>query len=982
MTSSTSDARSSAQENNSALRSFFLSEGQVLETGRTGMLPLTDGDLCWYLKNGSVDIFAVTLDEDGRPSSLPSYVASMQTGALLFGHDPSSDSSLTTFAVRGDRDAELVALPLEELLTAIGLAAERVKAIDRWVNALTGAIAEQSARKPVLDRSLASRTAISAVPSHCYAVEGEVLWLRGPVAFSYCNGQELALDDSLFPLGYAAWVQPVAPSEFTTVRTLECLTAGRLQSSLDGFHRHCLATLQIKSARNEDKTRELRSRRDLQNQDLIGSALEQSLEVNRQSRRSSEVSSDNALLRAVAFLAARLGTQAPRPGVGHEDADEPASVERLLESAGLASREVALRDQWWRSTGLAMIAWTAEGRPVALWSATRGGYHAFDPVTGQQTPVDAKLGKTLTGRAYSVHPTLLGAKATFWEVLKTGLRGGKRDVIALLCFGALGALISLITPSVTAILINTAIPQSAQGLVVELAGVLVSVAIVVALFQFLQATAMLRAETLFEMQAQSALWQRLMRLPSSFFRRFNSGDLAFRALGLSQMRTVLSQGFVTAVLGGLFSLFNVIVMIAYGGSLTLWALVMTLVTLLVAVSINIAKMRRLRRSIALHDALAGLSNQGIGAVNKLRVAGAETRFAAKVITLHNQRRIHEYGARSLEAYLRAFNTVVPLASTALFFAVVGFLLEKPLVIGDFVAFSAAYGSFIVGITGMLNSLPLGLVALVLFERMKPILEAEPETYSNNADPGALSGRIELNRVTFSYDVNSAPVLHDVSLTIEPGQFVAIVGPSGSGKSTLLRLLLGFDQPQSGSILLDDKDLSQSDIRAVRRQFGAALQNAQLLGGSIFDNIAGSRSITLDEAWDAAEKVGLDRTIRAMPMQMNTVVNEGTTISGGERQRLMLARALAGGPRILLMDEATSALDNATQALVAESLAKLDLTRIVVAHRFSTIKDADRIFVLQQGKIVESGSAESLIAEGGLFASLAEGQDEPSIGVRA
>lgn len=982
MTSLISDARSSTQDDTSGLRSLFLREGQPLEAGISGMLPLNAGDTCWYLKKGSADIFAVTLDEDGKPISVPSYVVSLQTGALLFGLDPSSEGSLTAFSVRGDRDSELVALPLEKLLSEIGLAAERVKAIDRWVNALTGAVAQKSARKPALGGSLSPRSGVSAVPSHCYTVEGEVLWLRGPLEFSYCNGQELALDDRFFPLGYAAWVQPVVPSELTTVRTLECLAAGKLQPSLEGFHRYCLAALIINSARRQNRTLEQRSRRDLKNEDLIGNALEQSLEVNRQRRRSGAVSSDDALLRAVTFLAARLGAEAPQSPVGQEDTNESAMAESLLESAGLASREVALRDRWWRSTGLAIIAWTEEGRPIALWSATRKGYHAFDPVTGQQCPVDAKFAEALTGRAYSVHPTLLGAKATFWDVLKKGLSGGKRDVIALLCFGALGALISLITPSVTAVLINTAIPQSAQGLVVELAGVLVSVAIVVALFQFLQATAMLRAETLFEMQAQSALWQRLMRLPSSFFRRFNSGDLAFRALGLSQMRTVLSQGFVAAVLGGLFSLFNFIVMIAYGGSLTLWALLMTLVTLLVAVTINIAKMRRLRRAIALHDALAGLSTQGIAAINKLRVAGAERRFAAKMITLHNQRRIHEYGARTLETYLRAFNTVIPLASTAVFFAVVGFLLEKPLVIGDFVAFSAAYGSFIVGVTGMLNSLPLGLVALVLFERMKPILEAEPETYSNGADPGTLSGRIELNRVTFSYGSSAPPVLQDVSLTIEPGQFVAIVGPSGSGKSTLLRLLLGFDLPQSGSILLDDKDLSQSDIRAARRQFGAVLQNAQLLGGSIYDNIAGSRPISLEEAWDAAAKVGLNQTIRAMPMQMNTIVNEGTTISGGERQRLMLARALAGGPSILLMDEATSALDNATQALVAQSLAQLDLTRIVVAHRFSTIKDADRIFVLHNGKIVESGTAESLIAEGGLFASLAEGQDGSSIGVPA
>jgi ATP-binding cassette subfamily C protein len=464
-----------------------------------------------------------------------------------------------------------------------------------------------------------------------------------------------------------------------------------------------------------------------------------------------------------------------------------------------------------------------------------------------------------------------------------------------------------------------------------------------------------------------------MRMPSKFFRQFNSGNLAVRAMGLSQIRTVLSRGLATAMLGGIFSFLNFIVMIAYGGWLTLAALVMMILTLAFGLTANIMKIRRLRLAIMAHDDLAGLSVQAIAAIKKLRVAGAENRLASKLISLHNRQRTYDYAARSIENWLRAYNTVIPLFSTAVFFAVVEFLFTDPPATGNFVAFTAAYGSFIVGLTGLLNALTMGLTGFVLYERLRPILETKPEKSIGSLPPGALSGKIEISRVTFRYLNAGRPVLNDVSLTIEPGQFVAIVGPSGSGKSTLLRMLLGFERPHSGSILYDGKDLSRLDVDAVRLQFGAILQNMQVLGGSIFENIAGSRSLTMDDAWRAAELACFDQEIKALPMQMNTVVNDGGTLSGGEKQRLMLARALAGNPKILFMDEATSALDNSTQAVVTKSLSGLDLTRVVIAHRLSTIKDADVIYVMQGGKIIDSGNAETLLESSDLFAAFVERQ---------
>jgi ATP-binding cassette subfamily C protein len=262
----------------------------------------------------------------------------------------------------------------------------------------------------------------------------------------------------------------------------------------------------------------------------------------------------------------------------------------------------------------------------------------------------------------------------------------------------------------------------------------------------------------------------------------------------------------------------------------------------------------------------------------------------------------------------------------------------------------------------------------MFERARPILETLPETSDAKGEPGGLTGNIEISHAFFRYRPDTPLVLRDLSLSVRPGEFVALVGASGCGKSTLFRLLLGFDRLDSGAIHFDGQDLAGMNPQAVRRQIGVVLQNGQLQTGDIFENIAGTRPLTIDDAWAAASLAGLEDDIRAMPMGMHTVISEGGGgLSGGQRQRLMIARAIASRPRILLFDEATSALDNLTQAIVSRSLEQLEATRIVIAHRLSTIVKADRIFVLEAGRVVQSGSYAELIAQEGLFAKLAQRQ---------
>jgi ABC-type bacteriocin/lantibiotic exporter with double-glycine peptidase domain len=218
------------------------------------------------------------------------------------------------------------------------------------------------------------------------------------------------------------------------------------------------------------------------------------------------------------------------------------------------------------------------------------------------------------------------------------------------------------------------------------------------------------------------------------------------------------------------------------------------------------------------------------------------------------------------------------------------------------------------------------------------------------------------------------VLDDITLRIAPGEYVAVVGPSGSGKSSLFRLLLGFERPEAGAVFLDGKAIDTLDTGAVRRQLGVVLQNGKLATGSLYENICGGVQLPLEQAWEAARLAGLDTDIKRMPMGMHTMVAEGVnTLSGGQRQRIMIARAIARRPRILLFDEATSSLDNRSQAIVSAALGNLNVTRIVIAHRLSTVRQADRIIVLVDGKVVQTGSYAELSNMPGMFASFAQRQ---------
>lgn len=676
-------------------------------------------------------------------------------------------------------------------------------------------------------------------------------------------------------------------------------------------------------------------------------------------------------------VAKPLGVSIVSP-LAHAGAEQSKkSLEAIVRASRLRSRQVALQGRWWTEDNGPMVAFTAEGnRPVALLQKSARGYLLYDPATtGGLVPVTAAVAAELAPFAHVLYRTLPPQAVTGLDLLRFAIRGRGWDIAVILLTGLAAGLLGLFPPVATGIIFDTIIPGAQLNQLFMLSFALLISAGSVAIFNFTRSIAILRLEGRLDQHVQGAIWDRLLELPVPFFRNYSAGDLADRAMGINKMRRVLSGTTIDALISGVFSLFTLALLFWYSTALAKVAVLLTLFALLFMLITSLVQLRYQKQLAGIGGKLSGLVLENITGIAKFRVAGSEGRVFARWAEVFTGQRQLSRQSRVVQNIVGTFSAVYPLLSAIVIFIMIVWSAEKtPLSTGDFLAFNAAFGQFLQAVLGVFMSLVGAVGVLPLYQRCRPIMETPPETDQAKADPGQLTGEFEVSHLSFRYTSDGPLILNDVSLRVRAGEFVALVGSSGSGKSTLFRLLLGFEKYESGGIYFDGQDLAGLDVRELRRQMGVVLQNGQLLAGDIFTNIVGSSRLTIDDAWEAARMAGLENDIQNMPMGMHTVLSHGGGgLSGGQRQRLLIARALVMNPRILFFDEATSALDNRTQTVVNRSLEGLRTTRVVIAHRLSTIVKADSIYVLEQGRIVQHGTYDELMAQPGLFADLAKRQ---------
>ncbi len=653
---------------------------------------------------------------------------------------------------------------------------------------------------------------------------------------------------------------------------------------------------------------------------------------------------------------------------GMSDVQE--QLEYLLRPYGIMRRTVKLSRGWYHDAIGAMLGVRrADGAVVALLPTGLSGYGYFDPESGRLVRITRKNEALFDAEALAFYKPFPLTKLSIGSLLRyiaQTLSGADWLLIAGATLAA--SLVGMLMPKMNSILFSRVVGSGSMQLWAAMLAVMVCISISQLLLQGVKALVTARINTKMSVTIQAATMMRIMSLPAAFFKQYSAGDLSSRAQQLNGLCAMLVSTVMSTGLTSVFSLIYISQIFIYAPGLVVPALLVTLATVAFSAMSALVQMNISRRQMAVAGQESGMTYALISGVQKIKLAGAEKRAFARWGNLYAKKLRLTYDPPTFIKLNEVIGTAISLAGTLVMYATA---VQTQVSVADYYAFHTAYGM----VSGAFMSLA-GVALTVaqippILERVSPILQTLPEVAEGKQVITRLSGGIEMNNVSFRYTENMPLVLDNLSLKIRPGQYVAIVGKTGCGKSTLMRLLLGFEQPQKGAIYYDGRDLSSIDLRSLRRKIGTVMQDGKLFQGDLFSNITISAPwLTLDDAWAAAEQAGIAEDIRRMPMGMFTLVSEGSGgISGGQRQRLMIARAIAPKPRILMFDEATSALDNLTQKKVSQSLDALKCTRIVIAHRLSTIRQCDRIIVLDKGRIVEDGTYDELIARGEFFAEL-------------
>jgi NHLM bacteriocin system ABC transporter ATP-binding protein len=955
-------------------------------------LPLDDPESVWWVRGGQVDLFFTLpglngepgrrrhlcrVDDGGSIFAISGVRGRLGGGLLAVGV---GQADLLRFA-RGD----LIRLSFDEPL------AEQVSLlIDDWILRI-GRVLNPGGTPPDR-RQLVPDVVTDLTAGARYGVREGVGWVRhlqGSSEFKDEAPLPVSEMEARFPLSEHLWLTAGEDCRVTCTGTLAMIRSGDPWEGLRNFHRAALddmARAQEREARHSWS--ELQTVMTGQ-RTVLTSVSTRLASVANETTVPLERTDGDALLTACRAVGREAGIEvrSPRKSTEPEETEGGETLEEIARASGFHLRPITLPHDWVARGGMEplLARRASEGnQPLAL--LPRRGllssrhYDVYDPVIDRRRPIDLREAEGIAPAAWTFYRTLPDLPLRLADLLRFSFAGVGREVRLVCLLAALGGLLGLALPIGSGVLVDQVIPEvglpgSARTRLLALTVFLASLAVSIAVFQVVQGLALVRIQGKVVPSIIPAVWDRLLRLPVRFFGEFSSGDLAMRTMGLALIFKKISGAAATTLVTGLISLFNLGLLFWYSWRLALGSLILLSIMLLVILVYLARQIRQEARIQKVEGTIIGFLLEVVGGINKLRTAGAENRAFARWATCYADQLALQIRARRLSNGLHLFLAGFPILIAILIYVGAIHLDPTRLSTGHFLALTIAVANLTASVLAVSHTL-LGLLDVPpLYDRIRPVLQATPEFPSAVLEPVRLGGSLALSSVSFHYpgQDEGTKVLDDVSIQLRPGEFVAIVGASGSGKSTLMRLLLGFETPDAGTVTYDGRELATLDVREVRRQIGVVLQTAQLMPGDIFSNIVGFASgLTMDDAWQAARLAGLEEEIRQLPMGMHTVVGEGGgNLSGGQRQRLLIARALVRRPRILMFDEATSALDNTTQAIVTQSITRdlRGVTRLVIAHRLTTVEDADRIYVVKKGRIVQSGQYHQLLEEPGPFQEL-------------
>ena len=942
------------------------------ETHR-GAFSLADAASAWRVESSAVDVFFVHV-KDGTVNAPYKHVLRAGVGQLVFGVEPLDlgDGSQLELRAKGLPGYELRSHAVDALIRPD--AGQPVASqVDDWVAAFTTAVVRDI--MPVLrpDEFVSKNHVPTVRPGMVVAARRGVVWLSSLDSASYLGLVDADDESEWLPLTLESWLRFSNPTDRIVAESSEgLLQAGRLPQALTRFHHRILEAERLNRilAAVDDANLQM-DRSTLRREDEERARTE----LKRLVEHTTAEAGMPVLHEALKSIGQYEGIEFRFPDPGLEDGRNGDPVVDVAINSKVRARPVRLDpdSRWWRADNGTLLGFRHDGSPVALLPGRLGRYRLRDPTTRSTTRVTRAAAATLHEFAWMFVRPLPERPVKFKDMLKLMVRNLSMDVARYALAGIAAALIAFAPAAMIALVVDWLVPARTPGLLMLAIGTLVLLAVIGLLVQISQGMTLLNAEGRVAARMTGALWDRLLRLRREHLRGFKSGEVAQRAFVFQELREGLS-GIATATLSTiLFLLPTMGLLYLYDPTLATASLALGLAGLGIVATFGLRQIKWQRRHHLAQQSLAGSMFQFVNGIEKLRAAGAESSVFAFWVQSYLQKKQAEIKVERLAALTTAASGSLPMFAAAFLFALVLLRPGDSIEVGAFLAVFAASMTFFAAVTRLGGS--VGVVASVLpaIQHAEPLLEPAIDDIAAGklAPVRQVQGDIRLDHVGFSYEDDGPAVLDDVSIHVRAGEFVAIVGESGAGKSTLLRLVLGLERPTTGAVYVDERNLLYLDDHALRRHIGVVAQNGSLQPGTILQNIVGITSdATLEDAWAAAGKASLADDIRAMEMGMFTPVGEHSGLfSGGQVQRILIAAAIVRNPSIVLLDEATNWLDNKSQSEVMDSVSEIAATRIVVAHRLSTIRNADRIYVVSQGKVVQSGTFEELADVPGLFHEL-------------
>ena len=944
---------------------------------------LTEPNMVWVVGAVPGDIYAWEYE---NPNFIPFFLQEMAPGDLIFGSSLEMLTHCESFVFISARPSILYKIPLTTFREFLSGDQDTILAIadklEKWAGKILNLFAASSEPTDIVEFPISgpydlepgekARLQLTIGPERKH----RLAWIEcisGTVEIEGNPSLHLTESPLLYPFSFFLWIEAPEEARIRSYTTLEALDKAELWEGLFDFHHKLFAFFKMQQEQEfrhaqerREKNRILETTSDKESMLTLGSLLEKQLAY-------APLQEGDVLFKACDLIGQVLQVKMRPSSRTLPTVDQ--QVQEIAILSGLFQRKITLKGRWWETADLPLLGFYGEAeKPVALINVSRTEFEFLDPETLQREKVTSTNAPHFHPSAFVFHIPFMGEKITFFKLIQFAYKEAFKESYIFPILAILTGVINLYLPFAMKALFDSLTVTANITLLMQLTVGLVMSAIGLGFFTITKNFAMQRFNGLSKNKLELGLWGRLLNFPVSFFRKRSAGELMGEFQAVTAAYTILNDHLIVALFAVVYTVLYFIQMFTFSTGLAFIGLMGTLLPFAIFAICAFLQISLFKKITDMSGTIQGFVIQLISGLGKIRVAGAESRFFKIWSRLFAEKKRLSLRFQKLQTVTSLTRTLFPLVATVAIYTAAVLLFQKQklgttekLTTGEFVGFAAAYALFVASALELLNTGFAGLKIRPLWESAKTLREQPIETSLDKERAHPLKGKVVLDHVSYRYNPAEDMTLKDIVIEALPGEMIGIIGPSGAGKSTLVRLLLGFERPESGAVYYDDKSLDDFDPRSIRSQIGTVLQNAALIAGSIYDNIVGSGSYPEEALERAIHFSGFEDDLRQLPMGLNTIIPMGGgSFSGGQRQRLLLARALISSPKVLLLDEATSALDNKTQDIVTNHLNRLRVTRIVIAHRLSTIQNADRIYVLAQGQVVQVGTFQELAQQEGLF----------------